>query len=58
MKCACGNAVGLPRVSPFPLSYIPHGKKEPVVLVYNGGMSTDGKCWFCAFPDTGWKNAA
>lgn len=50
MKCKCGNAVGQPLVNPRQRTFVPIGQKEPVLLVYNGGMSTDGKCWFCAFP--------
>jgi hypothetical protein len=40
--------MGKPRVSPYPMSY--KVDREVVHLLYMGGMSIDGLCWFCKFP--------
>lgn len=48
MKCKCGNEQGKPLKNPRPVTMTMKG--ETVQLHYTGGMSADGKCWFCAFP--------
>lgn len=45
MKCKCGNGQGMPLVNPRPIK---DSKGNP--LLYTGGMSAGGQCWFCAFP--------
>jgi len=49
-RCDCGNALGEPRVNPFPVSFVPVGMKDPVAIAYNAGFDQHGRCWFCAFP--------
>jgi hypothetical protein len=57
-KCKCGNELGKPLVSPNPISFVPHGKKNEVVYIYYmAGFDQHGQCWFCAFPRReGWMN--
>ena len=50
LKCKCGNEQGKPRVSPFPVSFLDDRSKKRIDLLYMGGHTPDGKCWFCVFP--------
>ena len=49
MKCRCGNELGKPRVSPFPVSFLDEKTRKLVDVYFMGGFVGE-KCWFCAFP--------
>lgn len=50
MKCKCGNELGQPRVSPFPVSFYDSKTKEQVHIYFMAGFDQHGRCWFCALP--------
>jgi hypothetical protein len=46
--CRCGNTLGEPRVSPYPVTIVTI-EDGPLALRFLAGFVGE-KCWFCAFP--------